>query len=138
MAYAAARPDTLAAASDLRSYQFYWVMMDGSGTIALATGADTTAPLAILLNEPNTGEGCELSKPGELHPCKVGTDGVSAGNPVRIDTTIDGTIEDLDTGTDTDVMVGWATEDGVAGEIITMLTCTPIHCTDASKLGAGL
>lgn len=136
MAYAAMRPDTLAAASDLRAYQFYHVMIDGSGTIALSTGEDTTAPLAFLLNEPYTGEGCTLSMPGEMCQAKVGTSGVSAGNPCRIDTTIDGTIETA--SSDNDVVVCWATEDGVSGELVTVVTCTPYHCSDVTYAGYGL
>ena len=135
MAYAAKRPDTLAAASDLRSYQFYVVKINTSGTIDLATGDDTTAPIGILLNEPYTGEGCMLSMPGELCQCKVGTSGVTAGYPVRVDTTLDGTIEDA--AADGDVVVGWATEAGVSGEIVTILTCTPTSIADISKAGYG-
>ena len=135
MAYAAKRPDTLAAVSDLRSYQFYHVMMDGSGTIALATGADSTAPIGILLNEPNTGEGCQISMPGELCQAYV-ADTCSAGNPVTIDDAATGGIENA--ATNADVVVGWATEDGVTGETITILTCQPHVCSNVTKLGYGL
>ena len=126
----------LIAASDLSSYQYYCVMLDGSGTVGLATGADTTATIGVMTNKPYTAEGVTIAPYGTVTPVKVGTSGVSAGNPVCVDTTIDGTVETV--AGDTDVVVGWALEDGVSGEIISMLCCCPFYCTDASKQGYGL
>lgn len=135
MAYTMLRP-SVTTASDLSDYQYYHLMLDGDGLGALATGADTTATIGLIINKPNATEGAILSLPGEMRPAKVGTSGTTAGNPVCIDTTIDGTVETV--AGDTDVVVGWAMEDGVSGEIVTIITCTPFYCTDASKQGYGL
>ena len=119
---------TLAASADLTSYQYYWTMLNSSGTVAVATAQ--TCNLGPLLNKPYTGEGCTIGRCGEIQPAYVGGT-VAAGDALMIDTN-DGM---LIIATNDKVVVAFAMEAGVDGEVISVLVKCPSLCSDVSDLG---
>lgn len=73
----------LLAAEDMRLKQYFYVKMNSSGTIEPMDGGDIVGHMGILLNKPNTGEACIISKPGNTHSL-VATDAIPLNALVSI------------------------------------------------------
>jgi hypothetical protein len=75
-------PGTWLASADLRSYQYYGVILNDSGTVALPTSTDAVPDgwQGILMNEPYTGEPCIIATIGSVVPAYVYTGTILAGS----------------------------------------------------------
>lgn len=103
---------TLAAAADLSTHQFKFIVVDTNGEAALA-GAGVDAD-GVLQNEPEAGQAATVTTDG-VTKAVVGAGGVTAADLLETDAT--GQVITLAAGE----TVGRALETGAAGDVISIL-----------------
>lgn len=121
----------LLAAADLSSYQYYYVMINSSGTVALANAQ--TGGLGILLNKPIAGQVCEIAGPGSIVGAHCGGT-TGAGDMLMVET---GDAGKLIKATNGLVNVARALEAGADGSVTRVYVCEPNESVDVSKNGVG-
>lgn len=105
--------ETFEAGQDLSSYQFHFVTLAADGQVD-PTG-DGLRATGVLYNDPDTaGQGATVVISGRVQVV-VGSGGVTAAGAVASDASAEAV--DAATG---DIIMGYATEAGSAGEIITI------------------
>ena len=103
---------TFVAGEDLSSAQFKFVTLEADGQIDLADAAGERA-LGVLLNKPTSGKAATVAMTGKVM-VEAGA-AVTAGDEIQTDAT-----GDAITAAAGDVVLGYALEDAVDGQIFAM------------------
>ena len=103
---------TFVAGEDLSSAQFKFVTLEADGQIDLADAAGERA-LGVLLNKPTSGKAATVAMTGKVM-VEVGA-AVTAGDEIQTDAN-----GDAITAAAGDVVLGYALEDAVDGQIFAM------------------
>lgn len=104
---------TLLAGEDLRDSQYCFIDLDGDGECILPSAGERA--IAVVQNDPNTGEACTLFQTG-ISKVLVGSGGVGAGDDVSVDG--DGAVVAPGAG---DFIVGTALEAAAEGSFAPVL-----------------